>query len=157
MPGRGSLKLTGQIGNVMQESASIAMTFVKHRAKDFGIPEERFKDRDVHIHFPAGAIPKDGPSAGVTVVTALISLLGGKKGKRIKSRLAMTGEMTLRGDVLPVGGIRDKVLAAHRAGVRTVILPEKNQRDVEEIPHHAQKDLEFVFASTYDTVFETVF
>lgn len=157
MPGRGSLKLTGQIGNVMQESASIALTYVKRRAKQLGIPVEHFTEQDIHIHFPAGAIPKDGPSAGVTIVTALISLLTGKKGKSIKSRLAMTGEMTLRGDVLPVGGIRDKVLAAHRAGVRTIILPEKNQRDVDEIPEHAREDLEFIFAATYDDVLEAAF
>jgi ATP-dependent Lon protease len=157
MTGRGTLKLTGQIGNVMQESASIALSYVRRHAAEFGVDASRFANEDLHVHFPAGAIPKDGPSAGVTIVTALISLLAGEKGKRIKGRLAMTGEMTLRGDVLPVGGVRDKVLAAHRAGVRTVILPAENHRDIEEIPEPTRKDLEFVFASTYDDVYRAAF
>ncbi len=157
MPGRGSLKLTGQIGSVMQESASIALSWVRRHAERIGIEESKLKEQDLHIHFPAGAIPKDGPSAGVTIVTALIGLLRGKKGKRIKSRLAMTGEMTLRGDVLPVGGIRDKVLAAHRAGIRTIIMPARNRRDADEIPEHAREDIEFIFASTYDDVLAAAF
>jgi ATP-dependent Lon protease len=157
MVGRGALKLTGQIGNVMQESASIALSYVRRHAEAFGIDAGRFKEGDIHIHFPAGAIPKDGPSAGVTIVTALVSLLSGKKGKRVKGRLAMTGEMTLRGEVLPVGGIRDKVLAAQRAGVRTVILPASNERDVEEIPEHLVKEVEFVYAKTYEDVFQAAF
>ena len=157
MEGRGSFKLTGQIGNVMQESASIAISWVRHHAKEFDIDPAIFKERDLHIHFPAGAIPKDGPSAGVTIITSLISLLAGQKGRRIKSRLAMTGEVTLRGDVLPVGGIRDKVLAAHRAGVRTVILPEQNKPDIDDLPEHAAEGLEFVFASSYWDVFEAAF
>jgi ATP-dependent Lon protease len=157
MSGRGSLKLTGQIGNVMQESAAIALSYVRRHVDAFGIDPARFASEDLHVHFPAGAIPKDGPSAGVTITTALVSLLSGAKGKRIKGRLAMTGEMTLRGDVLPVGGIRDKVLAAHRAGVRTVILPAENRRDIEEIPAQTRKDLEFVFATTYDDVFKAAF
>lgn len=155
--GRGSLKLTGQIGSVMQESANIALSYVMRHAKRLNIAPAVFKDIDVHIHFPAGAIPKDGPSAGVTVVTALISLLAGKKGKQLKSRLAMTGEMTLRGEVLPVGGIRDKVLAAHRAGIRTIILPERNRRDVKEIPAENIEGLEFIYADKYDQVWKAAF
>jgi len=157
MPGRGNFKLTGQIGSVMQESASIAISYIRTRAEELDIDPDVFRKADLHVHFPAGAIPKDGPSAGVTIVTALIGLMSGKKGRRIKARLAMTGEMTLRGDVLPVGGVRDKCLAAHRAGVRTIILPDRNRRDVDEIPEHAVKDLTFVFAKTYDDVLEAAF
>ena len=151
------MKLTGQIGNVMQESASIALSYVKRHHRSFGIDSAKFKELDLHVHFPAGAIPKDGPSAGVAIVTALISLLSGEKGRRLKSRLAMTGEMTLRGDVLPVGGIRDKMLGAHRAGVRTVILPDRNRRDVQEIPADTIGGLEFIHAKTYMDVFKAAF
>jgi ATP-dependent Lon protease len=154
MAGRGQLKLTGQIGSVMQESASIALSYVRRHADKLGIDAAVFKDKDIHIHFPAGSIPKDGPSAGVTIVTALISLL---KGAQVKSRLAMTGEMTLSGEVLPVGGIRDKVLAAHRAGVRTIILPDQNLRDIAQIPAHTIEGLEFIYASTYDDVRKAAF
>jgi ATP-dependent Lon protease len=157
MPGRGNFKLTGQIGSVMQESASIAISYIRTRAEELDIDPDVFRKADLHVHFPAGAIPKDGPSAGVTIVTALIGLMSGTKGRRVKARLAMTGEMTLRGEVLPVGGIRDKCLAAHRAGVRTIILPDRNRRDVDEIPEHAVKDLTFVFAKTYDDVLEAAF
>ena len=157
MAGRGQMKLTGQIGNVMQESASIALSYVKRHHRSFGIDSAKFKELDLHVHFPAGAIPKDGPSAGVAIVTALISLLSGEKGRRLKSRLAMTGEMTLRGDVLPVGGIRDKMLGAHRAGVRTVILPDRNRRDVQEIPADTIGGLEFIHAKTYMDVFKAAF
>jgi ATP-dependent Lon protease len=157
LSGRGSLKLTGQIGSVMQESASIALSYVMRRAESFDIDPEVFKQLDVHVHFPAGAIPKDGPSAGVTIVTALVSLLAGGKGRKVRSRLAMTGEMTLRGVVLPVGGIRDKVLAAHRAGIRTIVLPEGNRRDVGEIPAHNVEGLEFVYARSYRDVFKAAF
>jgi ATP-dependent Lon protease len=157
LSGRGSLKLTGQIGSVMQESASIALSYVMRRAESFDIDPEVFKQLDVHVHFPAGAIPKDGPSAGVTIVTALVSLLAGGKGRKVRSRLAMTGEMTLRGEVLPVGGIRDKVLAAHRAGIRTIVLPEGNRRDVGEIPAHNVEGLEFVYARSYRDVFKAAF
>ncbi len=131
MDGKGAVNVTGQLGEVMSESAKLAVSYVRSHAKQLGIDEELFKTRDFHIHFPAGAVKKDGPSAGITVTTAVVSLL---TGKAIKSRMAMTGEMTLRGEVLPVGGIREKVVAARRFGVRTVILPERNKADVEEIP-----------------------
>ena len=154
MAGKGQLKLTGQLGEVMSESANLAVSYVQSRADALGIDAQVFRTRNFHLHFPAGAVPKDGPSAGVTVTTALISLL---TGRLVQPRLAMTGEMTLRGDILPVGGIREKVVAARRFGVRTVILPERNRADVEEIPENARAQLRFVFASTYDDVLDAAF
>ena len=118
---------------------------------------EIFKNEDIHVHFPAGAVPKDGPSAGVSITTALISLLSGKKGLRPVGKIAMTGEMTLSGEVLTVGGIREKVIAAQAAGVETVILPEHNRRDVEEIPPHVIEGLEFVYAGKYNDVYDAAF
>lgn len=154
MRGKGALRMTGQLGDVMTESTTIALTVVKRRAHDLGIPIELFQKRDVHVHFPAGAVPKDGPSAGVTVTTALLSLLTNTP---IKGRLAMTGEITLGGEVLPVGGIREKVVAARAAGVRTVVLPEANRADVEEIPPVVRDHMTFVFASDYEDVFAAAF
>jgi ATP-dependent Lon protease len=138
--GAGKLVLTGQIGSVMNESAQIALSLVRAR-EDLQLPEKFFAENDLHVHFPAGSVPKDGPSAGVTITCALISLL---TKKRVKPRLAMTGEITLRGEVLPVGGFREKVVAARRAGIRTIVLPEKNMKDVTEIPDYVKKGLEFV-------------
>lgn len=143
MRGKGNLTLTGQLGDVMKESASAAYTYVKSHTKNLGLDEDFFEKLDVHVHCPAGAIPKDGPSAGVSMFTSLVSLLTGKP---VQSRLAMTGEITLRGNVLPVGGIKEKVTAAHRAGIRTIILPYANKRDLEEIPENIKKDLSFHFA-----------
>jgi ATP-dependent Lon protease len=154
MPGKGNVKVTGHLGEVMSESAQLAMSFVKSRAADFGIDPAVFKQFDFHLHFPAGAVKKDGPSAGVTITTALVSLLTKRS---IPPKLAMTGEMTLRGEVLPVGGIREKVVAARRAGVQTVILPKRNKGDIEEIPPEVKESIQFVFASVYDDVFKTVF
>lgn len=154
MPGKGQIKLTGQLGEVMTESASLAMSYVRTQMERYGIPATAFKERDYHIHFPAGAVKKDGPSAGITITTALISLLTGEP---IRARTAMTGEMTLRGEVLPVGGIREKVVAARRAGVRRVILPARNRADVEEIPVEVREKLEFVFATTFEDVAEAAF
>ena len=154
MDGKGNVNVTGQLGEVMSESARLAVSYVRSHAKQLGIDEELFKTRDFHIHFPAGAVKKDGPSAGITVTTAVVSLL---TGKTIKPRLAMTGEMTLRGDVLPVGGVREKVVAARRFGVRTVILPERNKADVEEIPPEVREKVEFVFASRYEQVLQAAF
>ena len=140
MPGSGNLKLTGQLGEVMKESATAALSYIRARAPFLGIEEDFFEKSDLHIHVPAGAIPKDGPSAGVAMLCALVSLLSARP---IKKDLAMTGEITLRGHVLPVGGIKNKVLAAHRAGIREIILPAQNQVDLEEIPPSVRQELSF--------------
>ena len=145
MPGKGGFKLTGKLGDVMSESAHIAHSLVRSRADAFGIPPEVFSERDLHLHVPAGAIPKDGPSAGVAMVCALASLLSGSKGRPARARTAMTGEVTLRGAVLPVGGIREKVVAAKLAGVKTVIAPAGNEPDVQQLPKDVARGLRFVF------------
>jgi ATP-dependent Lon protease len=142
MKGKKGLTLTGQLGDVMKESATAALSFIRANASSLGIEEEYFDSHDIHIHVPAGAIPKDGPSAGVTMLTALASLL---TNKTVKKDLAMTGEITLRGQVLPVGGIKDKVLAAHRAGIKTLIIPKFNAKDLDDIPKKVQKDIDFHF------------
>jgi ATP-dependent Lon protease len=149
MTGKGNLNLTGQMGDVMKESAQAALSYVRSQAKRFNIDEKLFSETDIHIHIPAGAVPKDGPSAGVALFVALISLL---TDKTTKSDVAMTGEITLRGLVLPVGGIKEKVLAAVRAGIKTVILPEKNQKDIDEIPEMARKKVKFQFIKKMDEV-----
>ena len=151
MPGQKSLVLTGQLGDVMKESAQAALSYVRSKAKNLGIAEDFFKDRDLHIHVPAGAIPKDGPSAGVTILTALASLLTCRP---IKSDFAMTGEVTLRGAVLPVGGIKEKVLAASRNGIKHIILPERNRNDLEEIPEKIRDHLQFHLVKKMDEVLE---
>ena len=156
-PGKGRLQLTGQLGEVMSESARIALTYVRSEAGRFGIDPEVFGQFDLHAHFPAGAIPKDGPSAGTAITTALISLLSGKEGRKVKGRLAMTGEITLTGKVLPVGGIREKVIAARKAGIREVILPAPNERDLDEIPEKIRKGVSFHFAESYADVFRVAF
>jgi ATP-dependent Lon protease len=142
MKGKGGLTLTGQLGDVMKESATAALSFIRANATDLDIDKDFFEKNDIHIHIPAGAIPKDGPSAGVTMLTALVSLLSGRK---VKENLAMTGEITLRGLVLPVGGIKEKVLAAYRAGIKTVILPKWNKKDLVDIPLKVQKNIHFYF------------
>ena len=147
MPGSKGFQYTGQLGEVMQESARIAMSVVRANAKELGIAEDFFEKHDVHLHVPAGATPKDGPSAGVTMVTALASLLTGKP---VKGNIAMTGEITLRGQVLPVGGIKDKVLAAHRLGVDTVILPKKNENDLDDLPEDVRGKLNFILVDQID-------
>jgi len=149
MPGQKSLVLTGQLGDVMKESAQAALTYLRSKAPDLGISEDFFSEHDLHIHVPAGAIPKDGPSAGVTMLTALASLLTCRP---IKPHLAMTGEVTLRGSVLPVGGIKEKVLAARRSGIKEVILPKKNKNDLEEIPKKLKKDIDFHLVGQMDEV-----
>ena len=143
MPGSKGLTLTGQLGEVMKESATAALSFIRSHAKALGVEERFFESNDLHIHIPAGAIPKDGPSAGVTMLTALVSLLTNSP---VKKNLAMTGEITLRGQVLPVGGIKEKVLAAHRAGMKTLILPKWNEKDLEDIPQKVRKEITFHFA-----------
>jgi ATP-dependent Lon protease len=142
MPGNKGLTLTGQLGDVMKESAAAALSFIRTNAEHLGIKDDFFTSHDIHIHIPAGAIPKDGPSAGVTMLTALVSLMTNRK---IKKDLAMTGEITLRGQVLPVGGVKDKVLAAHRMGIKTLILPEWNEKDLEDLPKKVKKDVKFHF------------
>jgi ATP-dependent Lon protease len=143
MPGKGALQITGQLGEVMQESAKAALTYVRSNADLLGVDTRAIETHDVHIHVPAGAVPKDGPSAGVTMFTALTSLFTGRK---VRSDTAMTGECTLRGRVLPVGGIKEKVIAAHRAGIKRVVLPSKNERDVDDIPENVRDELEILFA-----------
>ncbi|MBW2018693.1 MAG: endopeptidase La [Deltaproteobacteria bacterium] len=151
MKGKQSLTLTGQLGDVMKESATAALSYIRSHAKALGIPEDFFQNHDIHIHVPAGAIPKDGPSAGVTMLTALASLL---TGRTVVNGLAMTGEITLRGQVLPVGGIKEKVLAAHRSGIKTVILPKWNQKDLEDVPPKVRKAIRFHFVESMDKVLE---
>jgi ATP-dependent Lon protease len=151
MPGKGELKLTGSLGDVMRESAEAARSWLRVRARDYGIDEEIFNQSDMHLHVPAGAVPKDGPSAGVAMVTSLASLLTGRPGR---PDVAMTGEITLRGKVLPVGGIKEKVLAAKRAGIRRVVLPERNRKDVEEIEGRLLEGLSLEFVGTIDEALE---
>ena len=143
MKGKGKLTLTGQLGDVMKESATAGMTYVRAHANDFGIEPNFNEELDLHVHVPAGAIPKDGPSAGVSMITSLVSLITGIP---VKSKVAMTGEITPRGNVLPIGGVKEKVTAAHRAGIKEVILPYLNQKDIEDVPENVSKDMKFHFA-----------
>jgi ATP-dependent Lon protease len=149
MKGKHGLTLTGQLGDVMKESATAALSYIRSHAKELGIPEDFYENQEIHIHVPAGAIPKDGPSAGVTMLTALASLL---TDKAVAGNLAMTGEITLRGQVLPVGGVKEKVLAAHRAGIKTTILPKWNEKDLEDVPKKVRDALQFHFVETMDEV-----
>jgi ATP-dependent Lon protease len=153
MEGEGKLILTGQLGDVMKESVQAALSFIAANAKGFGIPEDFRKKTDIHVHVPAGAVPKDGPSAGVTMLTALTSLL---TGRLVRNDLAMTGEITLRGAVLPIGGVKEKVLAAHRAGIKCVLLPERNRLDLDEIPSSVlnRDDMRFEFVKEMSEVLE---
>src|SRR5438128_682729 len=143
--GKGTLVLTGQLGEVMKESAQAALSWAKAHADELDIDVEKFSKFDIHVHVPEGAIPKDGPSAGVTLAAAMVSALSGKP---VKRSVAMTGEITLRGNVLPVGGIKEKVLAARRARVNTIVLPQQNRRDLEEVPKELQKEINFVFVES---------
>jgi ATP-dependent Lon protease len=145
----GALTLTGQLGDVMKESARIALTYVRAHAEELGIPEDRFDDREFHVHVPAGAIPKDGPSAGVTMTTALASLLSGRP---VRHTVGMTGEVTLQGRVLPIGGLKQKVLAAHAAGLTDVILPERNRADLDDVPEDVREVMTFHPVMTIDEV-----
>jgi len=149
MPGSKDFQLTGSLGNVMQESARTALAFVRSRAEMLGLDGNFFEKSDFHLHIPAGATPKDGPSAGVTIATAIVSLVSGRP---VKEDVGMTGEITLRGQVLPVGGIKEKVLAAHRMGLKTVILPKRNEADLEDLPEEVVKILKFIFVDTVDEV-----
>ena len=149
MPGREGLVLTGQLGDVMKESARIALTYLKSHASALGIDGQRFENREFHIHVPAGAIPKDGPSAGVTIVSALASLLTGRP---VKSTVGMTGEITLQGRVLPIGGLKQKVMAAQAAGLTEVILPERNQPDLDDLPPDVRQSMHFYPVRSIDEV-----
>jgi len=150
MKGNRGLTLTGQLGDVMKESAQAALSYVRSKASAFGIPEDFFETTDIHIHVPEGSIPKDGPSAGVTLATSLLSMLTGKP---VKANVSMTGEITLRGKVLPIGGLKEKVLAARRAGLDTVILPRRNEADLEDLPEDVRKEMHFALVDTLDEVF----
>jgi ATP-dependent Lon protease len=151
MYGSGKLQLTGQLGDVMKESAQAALSYVRTNAEKYGISKDFLEKSDIHIHIPAGGMPKDGPSAGVTMFTALVSML---TGIRVRHDVAMTGEITLRGRVLPIGGLKEKVLAAHRAGIKRVLVPERNKADLDEVPAEVKNDLDFVFVSKMDQVLE---
>ncbi|MEJ5225837.1 MAG: endopeptidase La, partial [Anaerolineales bacterium] len=151
MPGAKGFQITGSVGNVMQESARAALSYVRSRAEALGLEKNFFDKSDIHLHIPSGAQPKDGPSAGVTMATALTSLISGRL---VKPGVGMTGEITLRGQVLPIGGVKEKVLAAHRNGLKTVILPRRNQLDLDDVPEEVKQSLNFVFVDTVEDVLE---
>lgn len=153
MPGSNLFKITGSVGEVMKESAEAALSYLKSHANDFNIPAERFKDIDIHLHIPAGAQPKDGPSAGITIVSALASLLSDKP---IHPVIGMTGEISLRGKILPVGGIKEKMLAAHRVGLKTVFLPNDNIGDLDDLPEEIRDAIDFIGVDTIDEVITKV-
>jgi ATP-dependent Lon protease len=153
-PGKGRLTVTGQLGDVMHESAQAALSWVRSHAETLGVEPQWFADHDVHIHVPAGAVPKDGPSAGITMATAIASLV---RGERVSDDVGMTGEITLTGQVLPIGGIREKTLAAERAGLKRVIVPRENEPDLEELPPETKEALDFVLVDSIDDVFRAAF
>ena len=150
MDGTGKLELTGNLGTVMQESAKTALSCLRSRAGELGIEKDFYKTKDIHIHFPEGAVPKDGPSAGIAITTAMLSALTGKK---VRKDVAMTGEVTLRGRVLPIGGLKEKTMAALRNGIETVIIPRENEKDLEEIDQTVRRKLRFVPVSRVEEVF----
>ncbi|HEX2061234.1 MAG TPA: S16 family serine protease, partial [Thermoanaerobaculia bacterium] len=151
MPGNGRTTVTGQLGDVMRESVQAAYSYVRSKAHDLEIEDRKFSEHDIHIHFPAGAIPKDGPSAGVAIATCIASVMGERP---VRHDVAMTGEITLRGKVLSVGGIKEKVMAAHRANIKLVVLPEGNRKDVQEVPEEIRQHLTFVFAERVEDVWK---
>jgi len=149
MPGKGKLTYTGSLGDVMQESIQAAMTVVRNRADKLRINDDFYEKRDIHVHVPEGATPKDGPSAGIAMVTGLVSSLTGNP---VRADVAMTGEITLRGEVLPIGGLKEKLLAAHRGGIKRVLIPKKNERDLKEIPENVLEGLDIHAVSWIDEV-----
>ncbi len=153
-PGKGELILTGSLGDVMQESCQIAFSYIKAKADDFSIPIKRLFENDIHLHFPEGAVNKDGPSAGIAITTALISLF---KNQAVANNISMTGEITLRGRVLAIGGLREKVIGSHRAGIRKIFLPKENEVDLDEIPEEVKKDIQFIFVENYFDIYQILF
>jgi ATP-dependent Lon protease len=153
-PGKGRLTITGQLGEVMQESAHAALSWVRSHAERLGVDPGWFADHDVHIHVPAGAVPKDGPSAGITIATAIASLV---RAEPVSEDVGMTGEITLTGQVLPIGGVREKTLAAQRAGLKRVILPRENEPDLEELPTETKLAIDFTLVDSIDDVFQVAF
>ena len=151
MPGKGEIALTGQLGDVMKESAKAGITYIRSIAEQYDVEKEYFEKHDFHIHIPEGAVPKDGPSAGITMATAVLSAI---IGKAVKASVAMTGEITLRGRVLPIGGLKEKILAAKNAGIKTVLVPRKNEKDIEEISAEIKRGIEIVFVETMEQVIE---
>ncbi len=153
LAGKGTLLLTGSLGEVMQESAQAALSYMRNRAEDFNVPNDDFDYFDVHVHVPEGAVPKDGPSAGATLAVALISAFTERK---VRSDFAMTGEITLRGKILPVGGIKEKVLAARRARIKNVIIPRQNERDLEELPKAVLREIQIILVDNMQQVLDAV-
>jgi ATP-dependent Lon protease len=152
MHGKGDILLTGKLGDVMKESARAAISYIRSNADKYGIDPDKFEKTDIHVHVPEGATPKDGPSAGITMATAILSAFIKKP---VKKSVAMTGEITLRGKVLAIGGLKEKALAAYRNGIKTVIIPKDNEKDIEEIPTEIRKEMQFITVSEVDKVFET--
>lgn len=151
MSGSGKVELTGKLGDVMKESARAAISYIRSRADDFDISDDFHETKDIHIHVPEGAVPKDGPSAGITMATALVSALTDKP---VRNDIAMTGEITLRGRVLPIGGLKEKSLAAYRAGIKDIIIPTENKADIDDIPKEIRNKLNFIPAESMDVVLE---
>ena len=151
--GKGELILTGSLGEVMQESAQIAYSYIKANADKFKINMDVLENSNIHIHVPEGGVPKEGPSAGIALTTALISLFTNKK---IPSTIAMTGEITIRGKILPIGGLKEKIIGAHRAMMKTIFIPKENERDLSEIPEEIKKDLDFILVSKYDEIYKRI-
>jgi ATP-dependent Lon protease len=153
-PGKGRLTITGQLGEVMQESAQAALSWVRSHTDELGVPPDWFSEHDIHIHVPAGAVPKDGPSAGVTMATAIASLV---RNTPVSPDVGMTGELTLTGQVLAIGGLREKVLAAQRAGLKRIIVPHENEQDLEDVPVEIKRELEFILADSIEQVLDVAF
>ena len=152
MPGKGKLILTGQLGDVMKESGRAALSYIRNRWKELGLPKDFGSKTDIHIHVPEGAVPKDGPSAGVTITTALVSAMTQKPTRR---HVGMTGEITLRGKVTEIGGLKEKSIAGHRAGLKTIVVPKENEKDMDDIPEKVKRDIKFIFAEKLEDVLST--